>query len=110
MYDVLYNRQPDNPNHRGNQMSIERKELLIKLMQIRDLNELRLIRSAINDRIKEVGSAIKYDLNKGDKVVIDSPRRELKEEGTIVKVNRTRAVVNINGKQWNVPFSMITKQ
>ena len=90
-------------------MSIERKELLMTLMQIRDLDELRLIRSAINDRIIEVGSAIKYDLGKGDKVVIDSPRRELKEEGTIVKVNRTRAVVNIEGKKWNVPFSLITK-
>ena len=88
---------------------IERKELLIQLMQMRDLDELRLIQSAIRDRIKEVSSAIKYDLDKGDKVIIDSPRRELKEEGTIVKVNRTRAVVNINGTSWNVPFSMITK-
>ena len=31
------------------------------------------------------------------------------ETGTIDKVNRTRAVVNINGKLWNVPFSLITK-
>ena len=53
---------------------------------------------------------VKYDLNRGDIVEIDSPRRELKEEGTIVKVNRTRAVVNINGMKWNVPFSLITKQ
>ena len=29
--------------------------------------------------------------------------------GTIDKVNRTRAVVNINGKLWNVPFTLITK-
>ena len=89
---------------------IERKELLETLMQMSDLVELRLIQSAIRDRIKEVASAIKYDLDKGDKVIIDSPRRELKEEGTIIKVNRTRAVVNISGKDWNVPFSMITKQ
>ena len=88
---------------------IERKELLIQLMQIRDINELRLIRSAISDRMKEVASAIKYDLDKGDKVIIDSPRKELKEEGTIVKINRTRAVVNIDRTSWNVPFSMITK-
>ena len=88
---------------------IERKELLIQLMQMRDLDELRLIQSAIRDRIKEVASAIKYDLDKGDKVIIDSPRKELKEEGTIVKINRTRAVVNIDGTSWNVPFSMITK-
>ena len=91
-------------------MSIERKDLMTKLMTMTDISELRMIRSAISDRIKEVGNAIKYDLNKGDKVMIDSPRRELKEDGVIVKVNRTRAVVNINGKQWNVPFSMITKE
>ena len=78
-------------------------------MSIRDVNELRLIRSAINDRIQEIGRTIKYDLNKGDHVIIDSPRRELQEDGVIVKVNRTRAVVMIDGKQWNVPFSMITK-
>ena len=108
MYDVLYTRTTHNSNNRGNQMSIERKELLMQLMQIRDLDELRLIRSAINDRIKEVGSAIKYDLDKGDIVIVNSPRKN-NEEGTIVKVNRTRAVVNINGTSWNVPFSMITK-
>mgnify|MGYP005839867443 FL=1 len=88
---------------------IERKELLTQLMQMRDLDELRLIQSAIRDRIKEVASAIKYDLDKDDKVRIKSPRRELQEDGVIVKVNRTRAVVMIDGKQWNVPFSMITK-
>ena len=91
-------------------MSKERKDLLIDLMGIRDINELRLIRSAINDRIKEVGSAIKYDLNIGDKVLINSPRKEFHDDGVIIKVNRTRAVVKIDGKQWNVPFSMITKQ
>ena len=87
---------------------IERKELLMNLMQITDLGELRLIRSAINDRIQEVGSRIKYDLNPGDKVSINSKR--LVEDGVIKKVNRTRAVVLIDGKQWNVPFALITKQ
>ena len=86
---------------------IERKELLMNLMQITDLGELRLIRSAINDRIQEVGSRIKYDLNPGDKVSINSKR--LVEDGVIKKVNRTRAVVLIDGKQWNVPFALITK-
>ena len=89
-------------------MSIERKELLESLMQIRDIDELNLFRSAINDRIKEVASAIKYDLFPGDKVSINS--KSLTEDGIIKKVNRTRAVVLIDGKQWNVPFSLITKQ
>ena len=87
---------------------IERKELLMNLIQITYLGELRLIRSAINDRIQEVGSRIKYDLNPGDKVSINSKR--LVEDGVIKKVNRTRAVVLIDGKQWNVPFALITKQ
>jgi len=91
-------------------MNIEKKDIMVKLMTMTDISELRIIRSAISDRIKEVGGAIKYDLDKGDKVIIDSPRREFKEDGVIVKVNRTRAVVSINGKKWNVPFSMITKQ
>ena len=90
-------------------MSIEKKDLMVELMTMTDISELRMIRSAISDRIKEVASAIKYDLDKGDKVTIDSPRRELQEDGVIMKVNRTRAVVMIDGKQWNVPFSMITK-
>ena len=88
---------------------IERKELLEQLMSISDINELRLIRSAVSDRIKEVGSTIKYSLSKGDLVLIDSPRRGLQEEGTIIKVNRTRAIVDIEGKHWNVPFTMIIK-
>ena len=89
-------------------MSIERKELLGDLMSISDIAELKLIRSAINDRIQEVGSRIKYQLNKDDKVIVTSKKGV--ESGAIIKVNRTRAVVNIDGKQWNVPFSMITKQ
>ena len=108
MYDVLYTRKQDNSNNRGKKMSIERKELLENLMQIRDMDELRLFRSAINDRIKEVASAIKYDLFPGDRVSIDSTR--LTDEGVIEKVNRTRAVVKIDGKSWNVPFALITKQ
>ena len=108
MYDVLYNRQPDNSNNRGNQMSIGRKELLADLMQIRDVNELRLIRSAISDRIKEVSSRIKYELRKGDAIIVTSKKGV--EEGVIEKINRTRAVVKMNGTSWNVPFSMITKQ
>ena len=89
-------------------MSIERKELLADLMQIKDVNELRLIRSAISDRIKEVSSRIKYELRKGDAIVVNSKKGE--ESGIIEKVNRTRAVVRMNGTAWNVPFSMITRQ
>ena len=87
---------------------IERKEILETLMSISDINELKLIRSAIKDRIEEVGSRIKYELRKDDKVIVTSKRGV--ELGTIIKVNRTRAVVNLDGKgSYNVPFSMITR-
>ena len=32
------------------------------------------------------------------------------EYGEVIKVNRTRAVVRIDDRQWNVPFSMIAKE
>ena len=108
MYEMLYSRGNYNPNNRGNQM--KQDELILEINKVVDRSALRILRNVINDRMKTVGSMIKYKLNRGDIVVVDSPRRELKEEGTIVKVNRTRAVVNINGMKWNVPFSLITKQ
>ena len=89
-------------------MSIERKELLMTLMQIRDVDELRLIRSAINDRIEEVSSRIKYELVIGDRVKVTSKSRI--EHGSVIKINKTRAVINLDDKgHYNVPFSMITK-
>ena len=86
---------------------IERKELLETMMSIDDIAELRLIRSAISDRIKEVGSRIKYQLRIGDKVIVTSKNKV--EKGTINKVNRTKAVVMLDEGLYNVPFSMITK-
>ena len=89
-------------------MSIERRELLGQLMSISDVDELKLIRSAINDRIKEVGSKIKYELKMGDRVQVTSKNRV--EYGFVIRVNRTRAVINLDDKgHYNVPFSMITK-
>ena len=87
---------------------IERRELLATLMSIDDINELKLMRSAINDRIEEVGSRVKYQLSIGDSVIVTSKKGV--ELGTINKVNRTRAVVDLEGTLYNVPFSMITKQ
>ena len=81
--------------------------LIQEINSIHDNTELRILRNVINDRLKVVGSTIKYSLNRGDLVNITSKGKT--ETGTIDKVNRTRAVVNINGKLWNVPFSLMTK-
>ena len=107
VYDVLYTRKQDNSNNRGNQM-IERKEVLETLMSIDDISELKLIRSAISNRIEEVGSRIKYELRINDRVKVTSKSRV--EYGNIIKINRTKAVVNLDDRgHYNVPFSMITK-
>ena len=81
--------------------------LIKEINSIHDNTDLRILRNVINDRMKVVGSTIKYSLNRGDLVSITGKGKT--ETGTINKVNRTRAVVNINGKLWNVPFSLMTK-
>ena len=89
---------------------MELEKLMLEINQIVDKHELRILRNVVNDRLKVVGHMVKYSLDRGDIVMVEGGRKIGKEEGTIVKLNRTRAVVNINGKEWNVPFSMITKQ
>ena len=81
--------------------------LINEINSIHDNTDLRILRGVINDRIKVLGSVIKYSLNRGDLVSVKTKSKT--ETGTIDKVNRTRAVVNINGKLWNVPFSLMTK-
>ena len=81
--------------------------LIKEINSIHDNTDLRILRGVINDRMKVLGSVIKYSLNRGDLVSVKSQNKT--ETGTIDKVNRTRAVVNINGKLWNVPFSLMTK-
>ena len=85
-------------------------ELILEINAMVSKKDLRILRNVVNDRIQVVGSMIKHKLNRGDIVMVEGGRKLDKDEGTIVKINRTRAVVNINGKEWNVPFSMITKQ
>ena len=85
-------------------------ELILEINTMVDKSDLRILRDVVNDRIKMVGQMVKYSLDRGDIVMVEGGRKLDKDEGTIVRLNRTRAVVNINGKEWNVPFSMITKQ
>ena len=81
--------------------------LIKEINLVHDMADLRILREVISDRIKIIGSEIKYSLNRGQLVKVKSKHKT--ETGTIDKVNRTRAVVNINGKLWNVPFSLITE-
>ena len=85
-------------------------ELMLEINTMVSKKDLRILRDVVNDRIKVIGHMVKYTLDRGDIVMVEGGKKLDKDEGTIVRINRTRAVVNINGKEWNVPFSMITKQ
>jgi hypothetical protein len=57
-----------------------------------------------------VGVKTKETLMVGDRVNIAGGKRIKDEKGTIKKINRTRAIVTIDGRgDWNIPFAYITK-
>ena len=41
----------------------------------------------------------------GSKVIVESRDGDVK--GTIIKINRTKAIVDMKGSKWNVPLTMI---
>ena len=74
---------------------------------IEDSRELDAVYGFVKDRRRALGNRLKYTLSVGDRVAISSSGKV--EEGTVTKINRTRAVVDMRGGSWTVPFSMITK-
>ena len=88
-------------------------KLIADINTIVDKSALIILRNVISDRIKVVSSMIKYQLKRGDLVLVlgRKPNEDACQavEGTIDKVTRAKAVVNINGELWNVPFSLMTK-
>ena len=78
-----------------------------KINLIEDLRELRAIQGFVKDRRRAIGNRLKYTLSVGDEVQVSNGSRT--DKGTITKINRTRAVVDMRGGSWNVPFSMITQ-
>ena len=82
---------------------------IIAELGLLDLDDVKRIKSVCDERISSATKNMKYVLSVGDEVIISGGRRSHKhgDRGTIEKVNRTRAVVNIDGARWNVPFGMI---
>ena len=87
---------------------MKKEEVALGVQSLTDKVDVRYIRNICDERIRSLSNMLKYDLNPGDKVSINSKR--MTEDGIVKKVNRTRAVVLIGEKQWNVPFALITKQ
>ena len=78
------------------------------IRKITNTNHLRTIQKEIKEQRDYIGRKIGNQLQRGDKVRVNSGTGI--EYGEVTKVNRTRAVVNIDDTSWNVPFSMITKE
>ena len=74
---------------------------------IEDLRELQQIQSMVKDRKRAIGNRLKYSLSVGDEVQVSNGSTI--DNGTVTKINRTRAVVDMRGGSWTVPFSMITQ-
>ena len=85
-----------------------KEEIGLEILSVRDTVDVRFLRNICDEQIRSISNMLKYDLSPGDKVSVKSKR--ISEDGVVKKVNRTRAVVLIEGKQWNVPFALITKQ
>ena len=74
---------------------------------IEDLRELQQIQSMVKDRKRAICNRLKYTLSVGDEVQVSNGSTI--DNGTVTKINRTRAVVDMRGGSWTVPFSMITQ-
>lgn len=71
-----------------------------------ELNELIELVKLQQKHIRNVANvSIKSQLKVGSRVLIKS--KSGNEFGTIEKINKTRAEVDIQGKTWNVPFSIM---
>jgi preprotein translocase subunit YajC len=106
----LYNNKIEKENKMSEQ---NRNDELVanitdNIRKITNVNHLRTIQKEIKEQRSYIGRKIGNQLQRGDKVRVNSGTGI--EHGEVIKVNRTRAVVNIDNRNWNVPFSMITKE
>ena len=59
-------------------------------------------------RKKAKTQKLKYILNPGDRVKFESSKLGTCN-GHIIRVKTKNAIVEVNGRNWNVPMSMLTK-
>ena len=78
-----------------------------KISDLDNIDDLNTIRDIIKNQRKYLAQKNAFNLIKGDKVKIVGSGKI--QEGTIEKINRTRAVVMVGNTGWNVPFEMLRK-
>ena len=76
-----------------------------------NIDDLREVKTMIVDKLESLGRQTKYNLIVGEEVNISGSGRI--DSGKIIKINRTRAVIDCYDKrndrnvEFTVPFSMI---
>ena len=60
----------------------------------------KAISEELNKRVSKKATQVKYKLKPGEMVIVNG-NKVGQETGTILKLNRTRAVVDIDGIKWN---------
>ena len=90
-----------------------------EILNCNTTEEVNSITDDINMALKSVRDSInsrsKMQFSVGDKVIVEEGNGK-KTEGTITKINKTRAVVSIDvvsnhgtyAEDWNVPFNIMT--
>ena len=78
------------------------------IREITNINHLKTVSKELKEQRDYIGRKIGNQLQRGDNVRVNGTNGI--EKGEVIKENRTRAVVRIDNRQWNVPFSMITKE
>ena len=89
---------------------MDKDKVIDWILTASDTDELSDIQGAIKDRRATLSSKLKYQISPGMTVKFNGSNKFT--EGKVKKVNKTRAVlnVNVNGNtmQYSVPFTMIS--
>jgi len=85
------------------------KNLIKSINAIDNMTDLNVVINVIKSKQKSLravrNAVAKANFNVGDTVNIDSKKGNL--VGVVTKINRTRAICDINGSSYNVPFSIM---
>jgi hypothetical protein len=84
-------------------------KLATLIAKIDNNQTLSTVINLVKDQQKNIRATanmlVKASLSVGDKVKVNS--RKITELGVVVKINRTKAEVKIDGRIWNCPLSML---
>lgn len=87
--------------------------LSVLINTLDNIDDIKEVKNMVIDKIESLGRQTKYNLIVGEKVKIAGSGRI--DSGKIIKINRTRALIDCYDKnnnrnvEFNVPFSMIRR-